>query len=656
MISTEMVYGVGAIPDPAARVDPVAGAPGPASPSGGGGLSGIISMIKNAAILNIAGSVGYLLGWMASAFFALGGYLVKLAVNVNKDILSSPIVTIGWNIVLNITNLGFILAIIVIAFATIFRLESYGMKKTLGRLIAAALLVNFSLVIAGVFINVSDVFTEYLKNQTAGAGPQAFGTAFAGIFKVQALLNTDTLIQSTSNADVPGIIGNFASGTLGFVSSIFFVAIFTFLGALALLATAIMLFVRYVVLGILLILAPIVWLFWIFPATQSHWKKWWTTFFEWVFFPPLVLFFLYLAIYTLQGQGPYFEELRRASEGGQLAHLYSGLSVIGNLVIAFGLVFGGLITAKKLSGSGGAMMYGWAERAGKGIGRGVGGWAGRKGMQYGGGLARIKGAGGKSLAERTTDWATNRKNRVTRFLAGGIASPIAKLSRISGEDLVKKAEGRIKNLNTMEKKARLNTADAPTKIALLKSLAADQDLDGVNMPIIRTTEMRNTFARFQQGKAFSDFEKTSGASVEMQEAAKAKDMVRLREATDKFIKSLSFKDLGKTQWNDVFSKEPKFGLDGETHRLLKEDLAAGFTEILPGAFSKITSNIKPNNFDSYEDLVKYQIYQLKAKDAVKGQTAENVFNANIGWRTMGRLLETGDTVPPPPAATATPTT
>ena len=71
---------------------------------------------------------------------------------------------------LNFTNLGFILAIIIIAFATILRLESYAIKQTLWKLIVAALLVNFSLVICGGIISVSKLTTDSFYNHITAGG------------------------------------------------------------------------------------------------------------------------------------------------------------------------------------------------------------------------------------------------------------------------------------------------------------------------------------------------------------------------------------------------------------------------------------------------------------------------------------------------------
>src|SRR3989344_1686572 len=135
----------------------------------------------------LAGFLG-LAGQIAGAFLGVASALANWSLEFNNSLLSSPIVQSGWLITRDLANLGFVLAIIVIAFATILRLESYEMKKTIGRLIIAALLVNFSLVIAGVFLDFSAILTQFFIDR---AGGNDFGVAIASSFRVNALLQTD---------------------------------------------------------------------------------------------------------------------------------------------------------------------------------------------------------------------------------------------------------------------------------------------------------------------------------------------------------------------------------------------------------------------------------------------------------------------------------
>jgi hypothetical protein len=155
------------------------------------GVAGdVINGITSTAIYYIGYALAYFLGFFSSAVFYLGGFLVDFALKINSFLLESPVIKAGWGIVLNFANLGFVLAIIIIAFATIFRLQGYQMKQILWKLIVAALLVNFSLVIAGAFISVSDIITKSFNDKIKGeTGLLVLSEKLAKILDVQAMLS-----------------------------------------------------------------------------------------------------------------------------------------------------------------------------------------------------------------------------------------------------------------------------------------------------------------------------------------------------------------------------------------------------------------------------------------------------------------------------------
>ena len=338
--------------------------------------------------------IGYIFGFIAGIVFSIGGALITMALKLNKELLSqSSIVLVGWPIVLNFANMGFVLAIIIIAFATIFRSQTYGMKQALWKLIVAALLVNFSLVIAGAFINIADTITDIFIKQATGEGAIDFSTRLAGLFKAQQFLRvgdaeaSQTVIQGMSE---------FGGGLLTFIAQIFFGAGFTLLAALTLLAIAIMLLIRYVVLAILLILVPLAWLLWIFPGTQSHWQKWWSEFIRWTFFAPAVSFFMMLAVAAIRNYPVDVENIVKSAvnQQGNVGDRGSILGGVSNLVIVMGLLLGGLYTANKMSIAFASTAYNTAQGAAKGADK----WMGRK-------LARMTGWGFAGPSPRTQQWA-----------------------------------------------------------------------------------------------------------------------------------------------------------------------------------------------------------------------------------------------------------
>ena len=151
--------------------------------------AGLIDYVTSTAIGGIVWVIAYIMGAIAGAVLTLGGMLVDFALKINLALLDNPFIKIGWSIVLGFTNLGFVLAIIVIAFATIVGLQNYGMKKVLWKLIVAALLVNFSLAISGFFIEISDSVTVFFNNKIQGTSGSAISSKLAATLMPQFMLS-----------------------------------------------------------------------------------------------------------------------------------------------------------------------------------------------------------------------------------------------------------------------------------------------------------------------------------------------------------------------------------------------------------------------------------------------------------------------------------
>jgi hypothetical protein len=194
-------------------------------------------------------------------------------------------------------NLGFVLAIIVIAIGFILRLQSYGSQRTLTRLIFAAILVNFSLVIAGIFIDAANITTTFFLRSFQFekiAASLIDATGINEVFKGDPSKPLVTRIigfvlrQIYPPADIAAAIQVL---TKFVIVSIFAIMLMAALGALI-----VMLLLRVSHLWVLLILSPMAWLMWIFPQFEHNWRRWWNEFLRWVFFAPIVTFFLAFSI------------------------------------------------------------------------------------------------------------------------------------------------------------------------------------------------------------------------------------------------------------------------------------------------------------------------------------------------------------------------
>lgn len=334
------------------------------------------------AVATASNWINYVVGLIGGLLMSIAGWFLNLSFDLNNHILQSNVVKIGWTVTRDIANLGFVLAIILIALATILRIESYAMKSTLWKLIVAALLINFSLVIAGLVIDLGGTLTQFFINKATNNNPVQLADSLANSFQIQQILIPKD--EGALQGIVSGLVNNL-SGLTTMVASSFFVAILTMLSAISMAGLAVMFFIRYIHLTILLILMPLAWLAWIFPNFEGKWKEWWSTFMQWVFFGPMASFAIYLAIAIAKG-GPTSQALGGAQTyGGTLDTLGLTIKNLGGIIAqmaaVIGILTGGLMAANKMAGESanfavkaagavkGAMTTGLLSRAGRRVGR-----------------------------------------------------------------------------------------------------------------------------------------------------------------------------------------------------------------------------------------------------------------------------------------------
>jgi len=398
-------------------------APAPPAPTTVAGSGAVGTNPYACGLTTLETCIPFFLFWLIDALggllIALGATLVAWLLAFNQLVFSSAMVQTGFSVCLAIANLGFVLGIIVIAIATILRDQTYGAKQLLWKLVVMAILINFGLVITRPIVGISDSFSNYFLSSISGttsngskvAGGDGLGIALTGLMSPQTFLGN---AQSTTGA----VAGKNASDADQFVAdmmTMFFAAIIFGSMIIALMALAVLLFVRYVYLAMLLILLPFAWLMWVFPKFKGQFSEWWNNFIKWTFFPPVALFFMYLVILTLTtkaqgnaalppvsttagGGSGVIAALQGASNGngpsGATNVLQQGLD---DLALA-ALMIGGLFAAQKMTGEIGNKTVSMAKSASGWATGKVGGlaWKGTKnvGQSVGRNVGdRVKNAG-----------------------------------------------------------------------------------------------------------------------------------------------------------------------------------------------------------------------------------------------------------------------
>jgi hypothetical protein len=383
--------------------------------------------------------------------------LIQIAVNMLTNLLNwsnfikVDIVQIGWKITRDLANMFFVLILLVIAFATILRVETYGMKALLPKLIAAALLINFSLVIGGAIIDFFQVMTDFLISK---AGGDTFSTNI-----MNATQAVKGLIRDP-NKEVGGELKLMWNAAIGsFLNVIFLLIILFVMGAYAL-----FLIVRIVALWFLLILAPIVWILWILPRTRNFWDQWWANFIKWCVFAPASAFFLYLAIVSYKALlTENIVSALKANDYSTLLPSFTRPDFLLQYLLVIGILFGGLIVAQKMGVYGGES----AIKIAKGAGKGTAKWTGRK-MQI---------WGQKPIGGRVGAVGDKLRRGLERFpLLRHVTRPLRTITE-KERAAIAAEEKKYKDWTTDNLKSQYKTTDTRGKVAIAKILADRGDFN-----------------------------------------------------------------------------------------------------------------------------------------------------------------------------------
>jgi len=503
-------------------------------------------------ISRIAFGISYLMAVVGAIVIAMESWLVGVMLNINTTVFDSPVVQKGFGVTLSIANLGFVLGIIVIAIATILRRETYGIKKILWKLVFAAVLVNFSLVIMGPIFGFANSLTQYFLNCidpsvscnapsgfTAMTSMNDFAERLAGAFNPQRDFLSLETTANTNDPKLDNIAGAASIGGASFgkmivpILSMVFVAVALIVIVIVLAVFVFMLLVRYVYIAILAVLMPFAWLAWIFPSLSSHWKKWWDTFFRWTFFAPIVVFFLWLAIATAASMSEPTTKSNFAMYTSNSNELWAPIAnfltnlfspLIQNLLNEFilvGLMVGGMIAANKMSITGASAAVG----AVKSVGNAMQGYAtkqAKKGARW-----TYQRAGGAKLNERL------QKSRIP--FTSALGRSMAGVTEKGGKDLVKEAATQLKLAGMSDEQLLMAAQGARGKENTLAVLAEAQKrgilnkvgkIGGEENLSAWLEKNQRTFGDYDHGKLHGDVNFALDSDERMRRIAKAQGEAR----------------------------------------------------------------------------------------------------------------------------------
>lgn len=369
--------------------------------------------------------VYYIFYYIAAALGALLGFVIQMLVVLIQynDFVNNPVVVAGWMVVRDIANMLLVVSLLVMAFATILGVDSYSYKnKRLTKLLIGAILVNFSRTICGVLIDVGQVVMLTFVNGFKDAAESNL---------VAKLQMTQINIMKTAEADKTVLAGIAQTGSM-FLT--YFAACVFLLAALGIiLIMTLFILKRIIKLWGIVIFSPLAFAMRDMPfhATQGYYKEWWKELTQQLIGGPLLAFFLWLSLATV-------DQLSFNAQSGADAVYqtsFMSLSTIMSLVMALAIMYLGVDYAQKLSG--GSMPGAKALGPGAVVGGVMKGLYRRSGLEQ-----RVTGAR-SALTQRSKDKEGLFQQRVALSTAsyrgklGGIDTAMGKAAALPGKGLSK---------------------------------------------------------------------------------------------------------------------------------------------------------------------------------------------------------------------------
>lgn len=366
-----------------------------------------------------------------------------------NNYIDVDVVRLGWIMIRDIANMFFVVALLVIAFGTILGLEEYEWKKNLVKLILAAILINFSNLIAQLFIDVAHVFSiTFLNAISATAGGN---------------LITMFNLQNITALATPGEPGG--SINLNLLAAAIVGAFFAVMAAIAMGTYVYIMLFRVVALWVLIVMSPLAFVLGVLPQTKSYADKWWSEFSRYVIVAPVMVFFMWLAFATL-GLGGIAKQIEETgvptnaqittgqesfgTEGGLFISWakVSSWENMANFFIAFAFLMYGVKATQDTGVEGSGALGAAADYTKKVMtiasGYAAGRWLVGKGAEYGkaGAVGTAKALGGDFIERKMNDFKRQTTAAYQNWVTAGprvefVDEKVTKDTQLTEEERIK---------------------------------------------------------------------------------------------------------------------------------------------------------------------------------------------------------------------------
>ncbi len=320
-----------------------------------------------------------------------------------------------WVVVRDLLNMLFIFALVYIGIQTILDSGKADTRKLLGKLIIAALLINFSLLITKTIIDFSNIAATQIYDQITITGSYTINGQTIGTGEAEAGKSISGGIMNVlgfSSFD-KGAIASKMSGEADWLSVKvivygFLMMIFMIIIGLIFATAALILVKRFVMLIVFMIFSPLMFAGFIFPKLERAQSYWWSEFFKHAFIAPAFLFMMFISLNVLRAmplQGSTFED-------GYTANGSFGAFLM--LFVAAGFMIASMMIAQKMGSSAAGATLGALKSAGNAARGAAAGAAYRTGVG-------LPAGGVRNLWDRMDRAAESGSTtaKVTRTLLGG---------------------------------------------------------------------------------------------------------------------------------------------------------------------------------------------------------------------------------------------
>lgn len=343
-------------------------------------LPGMLLVALGFIFLTISGLVLFLAGTL------FNWVVLRTVFQFGEYFGTSDGMLIAWGVMRDIANIGLLFAFILMGVLLILNVDGGGghghgggmsAKKAIPRLIIFAVLLNFSLFATQFVVDIANAFgstfttlagdeqcQEGVTGDTSSVESVEDCAVKTGISSKILHATGLTNIFGDGRGDLSAILSNLTAKPYQYAASLIMLSLFVTVTAMVLLAGAIMLVIRVVVLSFLMVTSPIGFAGMVIPGLSGIAHKWWDTLIHQAFFAPVYLLLIFISIKLTEGLMGNGTNLTNAILGNSNGPGAAGnVQVIMVYAIVIGFMIAALMSAQKFGAMGATFATGFAQRA-----------------------------------------------------------------------------------------------------------------------------------------------------------------------------------------------------------------------------------------------------------------------------------------------------